>query len=284
MSGPVQSVVGDLATWSNVTGTALAESGVAVATVLRTDTTSSIAGNLPAYSDTNGVQVVDSGVPVGNIVRAATAATTTGQVVVADSLKAVKFLANGSDGQVLRMASGAPGWGAAPSSTIPLSVATFSGTPGSTTITLDSANNNYIAYDLIFQSLTTDQSYGTYLTMILYSNATSTLYMLYRTWVPFLTQDSGESSIIPISRKDTWATNLPIHGRLRLYVPYVGATGVSYDGMVLCEATGVDQHAQETYFGGLNGSASALYKIVFTAASGSVTAGRIHVFGLRGAS
>lgn len=86
--------------------------------------------------------------------------------------------------------------------------------------------------------------------MSLYSDTSALLTMFYRMWLPFTTQNSGTASSIIISRQNTWKTGLPMHGRLRLYVPYAGATGVSYDGMVLCQSTD-GTHVQETYFGGV---------------------------------
>jgi len=97
-------IAGDLAVTGTITG-----SGLAGGTI--SGPSSSTVGNLTTWNNTTGTTLADGGVAASNLITAPTAATSSNQVTLSDTgTKAIKFLANGSDGQALTLTSGVPGW------------------------------------------------------------------------------------------------------------------------------------------------------------------------------
>ena len=111
--GQSVTVVGNIATWANATGTQITDSGTSLATALSPyvqGTGTMVAGNLPKVNANRIVE--DSGVAAANLVTSANAATAANQVMLANatSSRAAKFLANGSNDQLLTIVSGVPTW------------------------------------------------------------------------------------------------------------------------------------------------------------------------------
>jgi len=111
--GQSTTVVGNIATWANTTGTQITDSGTTLAAALTEyvqGTGTLTVGNVPKI---NANRIVDdSGVVAANLVTSASAATAANQVMLANatSSRAAKFLANGSNDQTLTIVSGVPTW------------------------------------------------------------------------------------------------------------------------------------------------------------------------------